>query len=262
MQLSLSRMDLFSRDLGGEGLPPLVLLHGILGSSRNWQSAGRDLAVRYHVWALDLRNHGGSPHADEMDYGAMVEDVLGWLQARGLRRVTLVGHSMGGKVAMRLACRHPERVERLVVVDIAPRDYSFGGKQRRELVAMNGLDLAGLASRAEAEARLEATIPDWALRKFLTTNLERTGDDGWRWIVNLAALTEAQPVLQGNSLEPADRFAGAALFIVGGKSDYVQPGDHAAILRHFPAAKIETIPESGHDPHMQARAEFVRLVLG
>ncbi len=254
-------MDLFFRDLGGEGLPPMILLHGILGSSRNWQTAGRDLAGRYHVWALDLRNHGGSPHAGEMDYGVMVEDMLAWLEARGLGRVTLLGHSMGGKVAMRLACRHPERVERLVVVDIAPRDYSWGGKQRKEFAAMNGLELAGLRSRAEAETRLEASVPDWAMRKFLTTNLEREGD-GWRWSINLAALTEALPVLEKNSLEPADRFAGPALFIVGGKSAYVQPGDHAAILRHFPAAKIETIPESGHEPHMQARAEFVRLVRG
>ena len=107
---------------------------------------------------------------------------------------------------------------------------------------------------------LEASVPDWAMRKFLTTNLEREGE-GWRWIVNLAALTEALPVLERNSLEPADRFAGPALFIVGGKSAYVQPGDHAAILLHFPAARIEIIPESGHEPHMQARAEFVRLVL-
>ena len=252
-------MELFHRDLGGAGLPPLVILHGILGSSRNWQTAGRDLAVRYHVWALDLRNHGGSPHAQEMNYDVMVGDVLAWLDARGLGRVTLLGHSMGGKVAMRLACRHPERVERLVVVDIAPRDYSFGGKQRKEFAAMNGLEPAGLRSRAEDEARLEAAVPDWALRKFLLTNLEREGE-GWRWSINLPALTEALPVLEKNSLAPADRFAGPALFIVGGKSAYVQPGDEGAILRHFPAARIETIRESGHDPHMQARAEFVRLV--
>lgn len=254
-------MDLFSRDLGGAGRPPLVLLHGILGSSRNWQTAGRDLAVRYHVRALDLRNHGGSPQAEEMTYGAMVDDVVAWLDAQGLGRVTLLGHSMGGKVAMLLACRHPERVERLVVVDIAPKDYDWGGRQRREFAAMNALELAGLRSRAEAEGRLEAAVPDWALRKFLTTNLERTGDGPWRWTVNLPALTEALPALEKNSLGPADRFAGPARFIVGGKSAYVRPADQAAIHAHFPAARIETIPESGHDPHMQARADFVGLVL-
>jgi pimeloyl-ACP methyl ester carboxylesterase len=254
-------MELFHRDLGGAGRPPLVLLHGILGSSRNWQTAGRDLAARFHVLALDLRNHGGSPHADEMTYEALAGDVAAWLDARGLARVTLLGHSLGGKVAMLLACRRPERVERLIVVDIAPRDYDRGGRQRAEFVAMNGLDLAGLRSRAEAEQRLEAQVPDWAQRKFLTTNLERDPGGGWRWTIGLAALTRALPALEKNPLRPEDRFEGPALFIVGGRSAFVAPGDHADILRHFPAARIEIIPDSGHEPHMQARAEFVRLVL-
>jgi esterase len=254
-------MDLSSRDLGGEGGPPLVVLHGILGSSRNWQTVGRDLAVRYHVWALDLRNHGASPHDEEMTYAAMEADVAAWLDARGLARASLMGHSLGGKVAMRLACRRPGRVEELFVVDIAPRDYDRGGRQRAEFAAMHTLDLNGLRSRAEAEQRLEALVPDWALRKFLTTNLERKAEGGWRWTINLAALTAALPDLERNSLEPADRFLGPALFITGGQSAYVQPADHAAIRRHFPAARIETIPAAGHDPHMQARAEFVRLVL-
>jgi esterase len=255
-------MDLFHRDLGGAGLPPLVILHGILGSSRNWQTAGKDLAARYHVFALDLRNHGGSAHSEEMTYDAMVGDVTAWLDAHGLGRVTLLGHSLGGKVAMLLACRQPERVERLVVVDIAPKDYSWGGKQRSEFAAMNGLDLAGLSSRAEAEKRLEAGVPDWAMRKFLTTNLERDGEGRWRWTVNLAALTEALPALEKNPLQAEDRFAGPVLFITGGKSAYVPPGDHAAILRHFPAARIETLADCGHNPHMEARAALVALVLG
>src|SRR5262245_22188729 len=122
---SVKIVELFCRDWGGEGRPPLVVLHGLLGSSRNWQTAGGDLAKAgaAHVMALDLRNHGKSPHADVMSYDAMVADVLTWMDARGLTRVSLMGHSMGGKVAMALACRHPERVERLIVVDIAPRDY-------------------------------------------------------------------------------------------------------------------------------------------
>jgi len=111
---------LFHRDLGGAGKPALIVLHGLLGSSRNWQSTGSDLAARYQVWALDLRNHGRSPHEAEMSYEAMVADVIAWMDGQGIARAALMGHSMGGKVAMLLACRHPERVERLVVVDIAP----------------------------------------------------------------------------------------------------------------------------------------------
>jgi pimeloyl-ACP methyl ester carboxylesterase len=140
-------VTLFHRDLGGAGGPSRVLLHGMLGSSRNWQSAGADLAAHFHVRAPDLRNHGASPHADEMTYEALLEDLLGWLDGQGLARATFVGHSMGGKVAMLLACRNLGRVERLVVVDIAPRDYFWPG-HRQSFAAMNELNLADLRSRA------------------------------------------------------------------------------------------------------------------
>jgi esterase len=249
-------VSLFQRDLGGPGRPPLVILHGMLGSSRNWQTAGRELAAHYHVRALDARNHGGSPQADTMDYPAMVADVVGWLDAHSLPKVTLLGHSMGGKTAMLLACRHPERVERLIVVDIAPKSYRWAG-HREEFAAMNELDLATLGSRAEAEARFESRVPDWAMRKFLATNLERTPAGGWRWLVNLPVLTAALPVLEADPLDPADRFAGPAEFVVGGRSPYVRPEDHAAILAHFPAARITVLPDCGHNPHMEAREAFV-----
>lgn len=253
-------MLLFHRDLGGAGKPPLVILHGFLGSSRNWQTAGRDLAERFHVLALDLRNHGSSPHADEMSYLALVEDVLAWLGKNGLERPVLLGHSMGGKVAMLLACRHPDRLRHLVVVDIAPKDYHW--KERPvELGALNALDLTQLASRAEAERRLEPAIADWAARKFYLTNLERTDDERWRWQVNLPVLTANVSALERNPLAADDRYAGPALFVLGGKSRYVQATDAGLIRRHFPAARIATLPESGHNPHMETRAEFVRTVL-
>src|SRR5690606_24200481 len=114
-------VTLAHRDLGGEGKPPLVVLRGLLGSSRNWMAAGKDLSPDFHVMALDLRNHGESGHAPEHNYLTMTNDVLAWLDEAGLERVRLMGHSMGGKTAMRLACLAPERVEALVVVDIAPR---------------------------------------------------------------------------------------------------------------------------------------------
>ena len=252
-------VQLFHRDLGGAGRPPLVILHGMLGSSRNWQTTGRDLAARFHVRALDLRNHGDSPHAPEMTYAAMVADVLHWLDAQGLGRVTLMGHSMGGKVAMRLACHHPERVEELIVVDIAPRDYRWAA-HREEFAAMNELDLAHLVSRAAAEKALEARVPDWAMRKFLLTNLARDANGPWRWSINLPALTAALPAMEANSLAPTDRFAGPTLFIAGGRSRYVEAVDHAAIRRHFPAARIEVVPAAGHNPHIEAREAFVALV--
>jgi pimeloyl-ACP methyl ester carboxylesterase len=254
-------VSLFHRDLGGEGRPPLVLLHGMLGSSRNWQTAGRDLAERWHVLAPDLRNHGQSPHDATMDYPAMVTDVIAWMDAVGLQRADLLGHSMGGKVAMLLACRHPERVTGLTVVDIAPRGYYWVG-HRASFAAMNELNVADLRSRAEAELRFEARVPSWPLRKFLATNLERTEEGAWRWQINLPVLTAAIPVLEGNPLSADDTFAGPVRFIAGGQSAYIEAGDHAVIRRHFPAARIEVIPESGHNPHMEAREAFVRLLRG
>ncbi|HEX2860428.1 MAG TPA: alpha/beta fold hydrolase [Lacunisphaera sp.] len=246
-------------DLGGEGNPPMLVLHGLLGSSRNWLSTGRDLARHFHVFALDARNHGKSPHADEMGYEAMGDDILAWMDARQMTRAAIVGHSMGGKTAMLLACRHPARVARLVVVDIAPKDYSWAA-HRAEFAAMHELDLASLTSRSEAELRFEARVPNLGMRKFLSTNLVH-GDDGlWRWQINLPALTGALPILEKNCLEPGDRFAGATLFVLGGRSRYAESGDHALIRGHFPAVQIEVIAESGHNPHMDQRETFVQLV--
>ncbi|MBI5380273.1 MAG: alpha/beta fold hydrolase [Opitutae bacterium] len=253
-------MLLFHRDLGGAGRPPLVVLHGLLGSSRNWQTAGRELAERYHVLALDLRNHGSSPHAAEMTFAAMADDVLAWLDAQGIERAVLMGHSMGGKVAMRIACRHAARVERLIAVDVAPRDYE-SPSLRRQLAAMQALPLAELRNRTDAEARLEAAVPDWALRKFLATNLAQDESGQWRWAVNLPVLAAELGALGKDSLRPDDRFEGPTLVIAGGKSRFVLPEDLPAIARHFPASRVETIPEAGHNPHMETRAALVRLVL-
>lgn len=252
-------VTLFHRDLGGAGKPPLVVLHGLLGSSRNWLTTGGDLAADYHVLAPDLRNHGKSPHADEMTYEAMGADVLAWMDDIGLKRVTLMGHSMGGKVAMLLACRHPERVERLVVVDIAPKAY-LSHEHRAEFAAMNELKLDALQSRGEAELRFEARVGDWAMRKFLTTNLERDEAGGWRWQINLPALTAALPEIEANPLATGDRFDGPTLFVRGGKSRYIAEVDALAIKAHFPRARVVTIADSGHNPHMETRAEFVSAV--
>lgn len=231
----------------------------MLGSSRNWLTTGAELAQRYHVFALDLRNHGRSPHADTMSYFELADDVTGWMAAHAVPRATLLGHSMGGKTAMVIACRQPQQVEELIIVDIAPKPYHWAG-HRANFAAMNELNLADVRSRGEAELRLEGRVHDWALRKFLTTNLEQDAG-AWRWSINLGALTAAIPVLEANPLTSTDRFDGATRFIRGALSDYIEPTDEAQIRRHFPAATIATIAGSGHNPHMDNRAEFVRAVL-
>ena len=231
----------------------------MLGSSRNWQTTGADLAAHFHVFALDLRNHGRSPRADSMTYEEMMGDVLRWLSVQRLSAASFVGHSMGGKVAMLLACRHPSQVERLTVVDIAPKNY-FWPAHRASFAAMNELNLAELHSRAEAEMRFEARVPSWSMRKFLSTNLKRAADGTWFWQINLPVLTASLAELEKNPLGPEDRYAGPTRFIAGEKSTYIEVEDHAVIRTHFPAAEIRTLPNCGHNPHMEAREAFVAMV--
>lgn len=246
------------RDFGGEGRPELVILHGLLGSSRNWQSAGRDLTAHFHVCALDLRNHGASFHAREMTYGTLAGDVAAWMDAHDIGQAHVLGHSLGGKVAMRLACEEPQRINRLVVVDIAPRSYR--GTHNPEFSAMLGLDLAAIQSRQDAEKALEQQVPDWAFRKFLLTNLERTSNERFRWTINLPDLAAAIPALEDEPLAPEHHFDGETLFVLGGKSRYFKAEDETRVKQYFPAARIETVAESGHNPHFDTREQFASLV--
>jgi esterase len=246
------------RDFGGEGRRPLVILHGLLGSSRNWQTAGRDLSERFHVCALDLRNHGESFHAREMDFPAMAADVVAWLDAHGIERAHLLGHSMGGKVAMRLACSQPERVGRLVVVDIAPKAYLPARDLNVEAIVK--LEVDTLTSRRDAEDRLAPLVPAAAMRRFLLTNLERTPEGRFRWSVNLPAIAGFLRVLRDDSLRPEDHSDVEALFVLGGRSRAFLPGDEALATAHFPRARFVTIDDSGHNPHVETRERFVAEV--
>ncbi len=253
-------MDLYFRRFGsGGGRRPLVILHGLLGSSRNWTTVGSHLTGDRRVFALDLRNHGASPHAPTHTYSEMVGDVIEWMDGRGLDRVDLLGHSMGGKAAMRLAMDYPDRVGALVIVDIAPRDNP--PYNQRAFGALNALPLGEIGSRGEAETFLYERLRNRFFCQFLLTNLVR-GDKGFSWQVNLPVLTESLPHLAASPLEPGEVHAGPALFIRGGRSDFVRDEDEPVIRRHFPDVRIESIEDSGHNPHIEQREEFVRRVAG
>lgn len=254
---SLHFPKLAYRYFGGEGNPPLVLIHGLLGSSRNWVTAGKDLASQFEVFALDLRNHGDSPHLDSMDFGELADDILGFLDQQGLDRAHLLGHSLGGKAAMRVAMEAPERLHSLVVVDIAPRLYP--PYHQRDFDAMNALPLRELTSRKDADERMAEAVPDWGQRQFLLTNLTRR-DDEFVWSIHLRALTAQRDAMRANSVGPDDQYRGATTFILGGRSRFVLPEDWRLIHKHFPKARIEVIEESGHNPHIEQRAAFIGAV--
>ncbi len=234
---------------------PVVILHGLLGSSGNWRSIARRLAEQHRVFALDLRNHGESPHLDSMSYPAMADDVRAFLDTHDIDAATIIGHSMGGKVAMRLALDAPQRVERLVVVDIAP------GVSHHDhlpwLRAMASLDLGRVRRRSDADAMLAAAVPDAAMRQFLLQNLAAT-PGGFVWRINLAAIENNLPALLDFPLDAdVQPFRRPALFVRGAQSDYVLPEDEAIIRTLFPHAGIITIEGAGHWVHAEQPARFL-----
>ena len=230
----------------GQG-SPVVLLHGLFGSARNLGGVARALAASHRVVSMDLRNHGDSPHAPGMDYEVMADDVAETMDAAGLAAAAVLGHSMGGKVAMRLALSAPDRVSRLVVADIAPVSYPshFGGFAR----AMAAVPAA--LSRPAADAMLAPDVPDAAVRSFLLHNF-RPGE-GWR--IGLAEIVAALPRIE--TWDAADgSYPRPTLFVTGARSDYVKLDDRPAILRLFPAARFVAVKDAGHWLHAEQPAAF------
>ncbi len=238
-------MDLFWRDLGGAD-GPIVILHGLFGSSRNWMTMGRRLSTAGKVCALDLRNHGESPHAPTHSLQDCVDDLLDWSRARDFRAMRLIGHSMGGLVAMRFALLHPELTTGVAAVDIAPRPYP---PEHHEELAALGADISACRTRAELDALLAPLVPRTSVRQFLLTNAVRDGQR-FRWRIDAGVLA-AQTVTSDWAADPSAH-RGEALMVACGRSPYVRPEDHAVMRRFFPRALIETIPEADHWPHVSA----------
>ena len=235
---------------GAVEAPPLLMLHGLFGSASNWRTVGRQLASRRAVLAADLRNHGASPWCDTMTYAEMAADVLSLLDRLAYPRVDLLGHSMGGKVAMVFALRYPQRVRRLVVVDMAPAVYP--PRLLSYVHAMQAVDLSRGATRSQVDRQLARDIAPPAVRAFLLQNLRRT-DAGWRWRVNLAALGAQMPVISGfpDAVAQETVFTGHSLFVYGEQSDYVRPPLHARIEALFPLARLHSIAAAGHWVHAE-----------
>lgn len=226
---------------------PLLILHGLFGAGRNWAGVARALSANLLVLALDLPNHGSSPWTDEGGYPAMAAAVAGFMEAQGIAKADIMGHSMGGKTAMTLALMRAELVRRLIVVDIAPVPYDHSSTP--EIDAMLALPLAQVSARADADQLLAVAIEDAALRAFLLTNLGR-GPDGFEWRINLAGLKAQLADLHGFPIAPgAGAYDGPTLFIAGGASNYIRPDHKAAMDGFFPQQRTSVIDGAGHWVH-------------
>lgn len=249
--------DLYFEERGSPGSHPLIFLHGLLGSSRNWRSVAKVLSSDFRTLCFDLPNHGKSFHNEKFTVQQMADLISKQILKMGISEFSVCGHSLGGKVAMRMACDHVGAINRLVVVDIAPRDYP-PEHHLPILDALTALDLHSIASRKEADLALAEKIPNWAFRQFLLTNLE-LNDGQLGWLPNLMALRDSLDNLSSNPLDK-DKFPQPALFICGGKSGYVRSEHYPLIRGYFPEAQIETLPNAGHDVHVEDRQGFIALL--
>ncbi len=241
----------------GTGETPILILHGLLGSLENWHSIAQKLADLCTVFTLDLRNHGRSPHSEIFTYEAMASDVLEFLDSQKIDAAVFLGHSMGGKMTMWAAGKHPERVKKLISADMGVKRYPGGHDEI--LDALRGFPVNKIRSRKEAGALMAQKIGDFAVRQFLLKNLIRKPEGGFAWRINLPVILKNYKNLL-LPLPESLRFEKPALFIRSEHSSYIQMEDLPEIRRHFPLAEIRTIPGTGHWLHTKAPAEFIRIV--
>lgn len=249
-------MTLNYKDTGGPD-EPLIILHGVFGSLSNWNAIAKKLADHFRVFTLDLRNHGRSPWRETMSYPEMAQDIVEFMERLGVDTANIMGHSMGGKVAMALALTHPERARKLIVLDIAPIKYPdrFSGL----LAALNKLDLEAVKSRADADKQLAGRVPAQEVRAFLLQNLTKT-PDGFRWRINLPVITRSMPEISDFPHFSGHAFDGQTLFVRAGDSDYIQDRNLPEIKQLFPKARLEVIEHASHWLHHEKPEQVTRLI--
>lgn len=249
-------MRLFSRICGTGN--PIIILHGLFGMSDNWNSIGKKLSYHFQVHILDLRNHGRSPHDDDFNYDVMCADLLEYIQEHKIKKPILLGHSLGGKVAMKCAFTYPEIIERLIVADISPRRYKIDFVQNL-LQLLHNMPLENFNKREEIDNMLSLTYKDKDIRQFLLKNLYRKKDKGFTWRFNIDILLE-----KVSNIQEADFINGVCNvpthFIRGGDSNYITTEDEIIINKHFSDFSITTIERAGHWLHAENPVDFYNIV--
>lgn len=238
---------------------PFLILHGFLGMSDNWKTLGRQFSeAGYEVHLIDQRNHGRSPHSDEFNYSLLAEDLKEYCEEYSLKDCILLGHSMGGKTAMFAASLFPELIEKLIIVDIAPKYYAPHHQQILE--GLKAIDKAELSSRSEAEELLKEFVKEGAVRMFLLKNLYWKTKEQLALRLNLSALIKNIEEL-GNAFPEDKKFNNSTLFIKGGNSDYIKTPDEVSISKQFPSSEIVTIPKAGHWVHAEQKKIFYQTIM-
>jgi esterase len=249
-------VELAHSEFGRPDCAPLIILHGFFASSRNWKFIAEKLGAAHRVFVVDLRNHGASPHHPVMDYPAMAEDVRLFMARRGLAKASLLGHSMGGKVAMWLALNDPDAVNKLIIADIAPTSYSHNFETT--ISALQRLPLAEIGNRKQAEEFLAPAIPELGYRQFLLQNLVLQGGR-YRWRVDLDIFARSAPAVvafpDAAHLAP---YRDSALFVAGAESNFVKA---ETVFPLFPKAEIKSLAGAGHWLHVQQPESFLAAVL-
>ncbi|MEH8020693.1 alpha/beta fold hydrolase [Rheinheimera metallidurans] len=236
---------------------PVVLIHGLFGSYENLGVIARSLSEQFHIINIDVRNHGRSEHSEQMNYALMTEDLAQTLDALGINQVALLGHSMGGKLAMAFALAYPERVTKLILADIAPIHYP--PRHSNVFAGLIAVNLASITSRTDADKQLAEFITEPGVRQFLLKSLIKE-NDSFAWRFNLAALHDNYNELISAGAEQG-QYLGPTLFIKGGNSDYILPEYKQRITQLFPKAEAKVIQDTGHWLHAEKPAMFSRLVI-
>ena len=250
-------MSLLNFEQSGQG-PALILLHGLFGSLDNLKMISRPLSDYFSTINIDLPDHGLSPQSEFFSYQAYSDAVFAVMDHLQLQSAHILGHSMGGKVAMQMALTHPARVDSLTIGDIAPVNYA--PRHDNVFAALNAVPLDTVTSRSEADAYMAKNLDDAGTRQFLLKSLEQT-EQGWRWRFNLPLLQrDYSDILQAPMQQMGNQYAGPTLFIKGADSDYIQAAHRNAIEQLFPAAKARIMAGCGHWLHAQKPAEFSRFV--
>ena len=247
-------MQLHHRELGAG--KPLIILHGLFGSSDNWLSIGKALSEQYKVYLVDQRNHGQSPHSNEFSYPAMAGDLLKFIQEHEVHEPHILGHSMGGKTAMWFAAQYTDLWDKLIVVDIGPKAYPV--HHRTILDGLMSINMDTLSSRNEADQQLAKYVPELGVRQFLLKNLARNGQ-GFQWKINLPVINDTIEII-GEGMEERMVTEKKVLFARGAKSDYVKDEDMPLIKTLFPNADLETVEGAGHWIHAEKPREMLALV--